>query len=264
MFSCSFFLCARFSRRMGFLGHFSLQKESLSWATTTRGWQCWKLGCSCFPPPPPRLLNLEKRILKGIRKTSYFEETFSPKQKVSVEPAFRCKPIVQTSATVVLFDARSLFCTFLSIRIWTLDKQKWNLFTRKGSCSFYSLFEYFSIMLQLFLSISLVFIHTVLSEKCADAHHDCRLIAVKCLSPNRIEQKLMEIACPLTCGYCINSKTGGTTTSTVPTDEIIKPFKCIDEADDCADRANFCQRKFYKRMMSLQWVFVSFFSSSKF
>lgn len=91
-----------------------------------------------------------------------------------------------------------------------------------------------------------------MSEKCADAHHDCRLIAVKCLSPNRIEQKLMEIACPLTCGYCINSKTGGTTTSTVPTDEIIKPFKCIDEADDCADRANFCQRKFYKRMMSLQ------------
>ncbi|CAL2046014.1 unnamed protein product [Caenorhabditis brenneri] len=30
------------------------------------------------------------------------------------------------------------------------------------------------------------------------------------------------------------------------------PSKCIDEADDCADRINFCNRKFYKRMMSLQ------------
>ncbi|KAF1750971.1 hypothetical protein GCK72_017522 [Caenorhabditis remanei] len=97
--------------------------------------------------------------------------------------------------------------------------------------------------------------YPVLSNKCSDAHHDCRLIAVKCLSPNRIEQKLMEIACPLTCGYCIsdNIVSGIVSSTTVkPSENIIMPSKCIDEADDCADRINFCQRKFYKRMMSLQ------------
>ncbi|CAP25297.2 Protein CBG04629 [Caenorhabditis briggsae] len=73
---------------------------------------------------------------------------------------------------------------------------------------------------------------------------------MKCLSPNRIEQKLMEIACPLTCGYCIENER--VTTSTVIPEKSIMPTKCIDEADDCADRINFCNRKFYKRMMSLQ------------
>uniref|UniRef100_A0A1I7UW06 ShKT domain-containing protein n=1 Tax=Caenorhabditis tropicalis TaxID=1561998 RepID=A0A1I7UW06_9PELO len=63
----------------------------------------------------------------------------------------------------------------------------------------------------------------------------------------------MEISCPLTCGYCIETKNSGSvTTSTVPNEKVIIPSKCIDEADDCADRINFCNRKFYKRMMSLQ------------
>lgn len=106
-------------------------------------------------------------------------------------------------------------------------------------------------MFLIYFTLLILYINSVLPNKCSDAHHDCRLIAVKCLSPNRIEQKLMEIACPLTCGYCISENTGVVTT-TVPTEKIIMPSKCVDEADDCADRVNFCQRKFYKRMMSLQ------------
>ncbi|CAI2353382.1 unnamed protein product [Caenorhabditis sp. 36 PRJEB53466] len=106
-------------------------------------------------------------------------------------------------------------------------------------------------MIRLFFSLSLVLLHShsVSSDKCADVSNDCRIIAVKCLSPNRIEQKLMEVACPLTCGYCLDSKAE---TTTISSEKGIVPAKCMDEADDCADRANFCQRKFYKRMMSLQ------------
>uniref|UniRef100_A0A8R1DEM8 ShKT domain-containing protein n=1 Tax=Caenorhabditis japonica TaxID=281687 RepID=A0A8R1DEM8_CAEJA len=92
------------------------------------------------------------------------------------------------------------------------------------------------------------------NDKCVDASGDCRLIAVKCLSPNRIEQKLMEISCPMTCGYCIASKklTSSSSRAIISSEIAIVPVKCTDEADDCVDRISFCQRKFYKRMMTLQ------------
>ncbi|CAB3397282.1 unnamed protein product [Caenorhabditis bovis] len=47
----------------------------------------------------------------------------------------------------------------------------------------------------------------------------------------------MEIACPLSCGFCVLDRTG---------------IDCRDEASDCLERISFCRRPHFRRMMKNQ------------
>ncbi|CAI5452016.1 unnamed protein product [Caenorhabditis angaria] len=98
------------------------------------------------------------------------------------------------------------------------------------------------------------------NNNCNDVSVECKIIAIKCLSPNRVEQKLMELACPMTCGYCnepFETSTEVLTTSTTTTTTTTQPpfivrSRCYDESDDCEKRSKFCTRRLYRRMMNIQ------------